>query len=139
MAPYIEVLKEEHKKIQKELDKFGQEVGSASNETGLLKAIKEFVKKNSSPIMKHLIKEEIFYIFLNRELGNEADLRELTKTKGIITGELSILKNIDKKKGLLRIRLLTKDFIKGIRKRISFEEDTLFGIANQIPKKEVFE
>ena len=132
MASRIEVLKEEHKKIQKELDKFEQEIGSTSNETGLLKTINEFVKNNSNYIIKHLTTEEILYDYLDKELGNRADLKELTRTKDIITKELSRLKNIDEKTGLLKIRLLTKDFIKGVKERISFEEDTLFEIADNI-------
>jgi hemerythrin-like domain-containing protein len=139
MAGYVSILKKEHKHILKELDKFRTEINPIEKETALLKTIRNFIKNNSNYIKKHLTKEEVFYDYLNKQLGNKTDLKELTKTKEVIMEELSRLDHINKSLGILKSKSLIEDFIQGIKERISFEEETLFKIADHIPEKGVFE
>ncbi|MBR9676791.1 hemerythrin domain-containing protein [Candidatus Woesearchaeota archaeon] len=139
MIPYINVLKEEHKNILKELDKLEKKTNTAKNEKTVLNIIEKFIKNNSKYIMNHLTKEELFYEYINKELGNKADLKELAKSKEVITKEVTTLNQINKSCELSKSKLLINNFIEGIKNRISFEEQTLFKIADYIPEKEPFE
>jgi hemerythrin-like domain-containing protein len=139
MKDYVSALKKEHQNILNELDKLKTKIESIEKEAMLLKAIKEFVKNNSNYIREHLIKEEIFYEYLNKELGNNVDLKELTKSKETITEELSRLEKINGSNGISEVKRLVKNFIQGVKERISFEEETLFEIADNGTEKGVFE
>jgi hemerythrin-like domain-containing protein len=138
MTDYVNVLKSEHRHILNELDKFQAGIDAIQNETALLKVIREFIRDNSGYIKKHLVKEETFYEYLDQQLGNLADLKELTKRKEMLMEELSRLHQI-KNLGLVGIKIFVNAFIQGIKVRIYFEEETVFKIAEQIPEKNLFE